>query len=148
MQRLLSIPPIAHPWPGQGGIYAGVCRGRDGQPDHHLILALAKPLELLAWAPALDWASKVEADGHTDFAAPDRWQSAALYANVAELFEPEWHWTGTQYSAGNAFLQDFNYGYQNYCGKKFKARVRAVRRLPVNPSILYLTPEAAIEVAA
>jgi hypothetical protein len=33
-----TIPRIATPWPGQGGIYAGVMRGEDGLPDYHLII--------------------------------------------------------------------------------------------------------------
>lgn len=33
-----SVPAIGEYWPGQGGVYAGVMRGEDGQPDYHLIV--------------------------------------------------------------------------------------------------------------
>lgn len=36
--RVTGAPRIGAPWPGQGGIYAGIQRGRDGAPDHHLIV--------------------------------------------------------------------------------------------------------------
>lgn len=32
-------PRIGEYWPGQGGVYAGLMRGTDGQPDYHLIVA-------------------------------------------------------------------------------------------------------------
>ena len=34
----LSAPAIGTYWAGQGGVYAGVMRGEDGQPDYHLIV--------------------------------------------------------------------------------------------------------------
>ena len=39
VKPLKGVPPIGANWPGQGGFYAGVVRGTDGKPDHHLILA-------------------------------------------------------------------------------------------------------------
>ncbi len=38
--KTASVPKIGQPWPGQGGIYAGVMRGEGDQPDYHLILAV------------------------------------------------------------------------------------------------------------
>jgi hypothetical protein len=134
----LSIPPIGAVWPGQGGRYAGLCRGRDGQPDHHLIVADAAPASRLTWKAALAWAPTVEADGHADFALPDRHQSAVLYANVDELFVREWHWTSTEGSERDAWIQYFGDGDQFHDGKSYEARARAVRRLPINPSILWV----------
>lgn len=32
-------PRIGEYWPSQGGVYAGLMRGADGQPDYHLIVA-------------------------------------------------------------------------------------------------------------
>jgi len=141
----LVIPAIGQPWPDQGGIYAGVCRGREGQPDHHLILAEARSTypAKLNWADAMNWAERLVVDGHKDFSAPTRYESAVLFGNVGDLFEPEWHWTSTQYSDNGAFYQGFNYGYQDYDDKKYEGRVRAVRRLPVNPSILASDPTPA-----
>jgi hypothetical protein len=133
------IPAIGQPWPGQGGIYAGLCRGRDGQPDHHLILAAAVPPKRLTWKAAQTWAAKVEADGHKDFAVPDRHQSAVLFGNVADQFEPNWYWTSTQHADASsyAWYQGFDDGTQYDTIKSYEARVRAVRRLPVDPSILW-----------
>ncbi|MBM2883961.1 DUF1566 domain-containing protein [Chromobacterium phragmitis] len=34
-----SLPKIGEYWPGQGGVYVGLMRGHDGQPDYHLIAA-------------------------------------------------------------------------------------------------------------
>ena len=34
-----DVPPaIGETWASQGGVYAGLMRGEDGQPDHHLIV--------------------------------------------------------------------------------------------------------------
>lgn len=46
-----SAPKIGELWPGQGGIYAGVMRGQNGQPDYHLILAVSagSKLESVEW---------------------------------------------------------------------------------------------------
>lgn len=148
MQTTLKIPAIGHPWPEQGGTYCGTVRGLEGQPDHHLILADAKPTERMSWVAGMAWAKTVSADGHTDFDLPTRYESSVLFGNVGELFEPYWHWTSTQGSADNAFDQDFGYGSQYDNGKKDEGRVRAVRRLPINPSVLSLGVTQAEEVAA
>ncbi len=148
MQTSLKVPPIGHPWPEQGGTYAGLCRGRDGQPDHHLILAEAKPAERLSWKAGMAWAKTVSADGHADFDLPTRYESSVLFGNVGELFEPYWHWTSTQYSADTAFVQYFYDGLQDGYVKKYEGRVRAVRRLPVNSSILSIGAAQAEEVSA
>lgn len=34
-----KIPSIGEYWPAQGGVYAGLMRGENGQPDYHLIVA-------------------------------------------------------------------------------------------------------------
>ena len=58
-QDPVSVPAIATPpaigevWPGQGGIYAGVARGRDGEPDYHLILCAEAPTTAFNWAKRL-----------------------------------------------------------------------------------------------
>jgi hypothetical protein len=123
-------PPIGSPWPGQGGIYAGVARGEDGQPDHHLILATAVPDGDLNWSDAMAWAKGLDVEGHKDFAAPTRSQSALLYANVRDLIPTsDWYWTSTQSSSGTAFYQDFHNGSQNFSSKSNEGRVRAVRTI-------------------
>ena len=94
MSSTLKAPPIGHPWPGQGGTYAGLCRGRDGQADYHLILADIRPkAAYLSWLAGMAWAKTVTVDGHTDFDLPTRYESPILFGNVGALFEREWHWT-------------------------------------------------------
>ncbi len=34
-----NIPNIGQPWPGQGGINAGLMRGENGKPDYYLIIS-------------------------------------------------------------------------------------------------------------
>ena len=124
-----AFPCIGQPWPGQGGIYAGLARGEDGAPDHHLILA-EQHGEALTWSAAKKWAAGIEVDGHKDFSLPTRFESALLYANVRDqLSTGYWHWTGTQYSVSYAWYQYFYYGIQGYYDKKAEGWARAVRRL-------------------
>lgn len=33
-----QVPALGEYWPGEGGVYAGVMRGENGQPDYHLIV--------------------------------------------------------------------------------------------------------------
>jgi len=130
--RPTAMPPkIGQRWVGQGGIYAGLARGEEGQPDHHLVLSTVEPDCKLDWAAALEWAKTVDEDGHTDFAVPTRMQSALLYANLRDQFDTSpWYWTSTQDSGPSyAWLQYFFTGSQSYDSKSAEARVRAVRRL-------------------
>jgi hypothetical protein len=128
VQTTLKVPPIGQPWPGQGGTYAGVGRGRDGQPDCHLIVPDAKPPKDLSWAAGIAWCKALVVDGHNDFVMFDRFDGRVLSGNVGDLFELEWHWTSTQYSEDTAFFQDFDDGYQDHGDEKAELRVRAVRR--------------------
>ena len=128
-----ALPRIGQRLPDHGGIYAGIAKGEDGQPDHHLILLDDKPASTLNWKAAVAWGAKV-GDG-----LPTRDESALLYAHLRDEFESGWHWTGTQDSSYGAWSQYFNNGGQVSYGKKFEARARAVRRLPLqsfNPSVL------------
>lgn len=47
----LHPPRLGEPWPGQGGVYAGLMRGENGQPDYHLIVSKdrAAYIESIAW---------------------------------------------------------------------------------------------------
>lgn len=124
-----SAPKIGEYWTGMGGIYAGIARGRDGNPDCHLILAAEAPKKDLAWQAALDLAKTIAADGHSDFSVPTRWESALLYANLQDQFETDcWHWTSTQYSESSAWGQYFTCGSQGCSGKAYERRCRFVRR--------------------
>ncbi|HYW57714.1 MAG TPA: SUMF1/EgtB/PvdO family nonheme iron enzyme [Polaromonas sp.] len=109
-----------------GGIYAGISRGEDGQPDGHLFLLDDKPASKLDWADAKTWAESLGNGARL----PTRFESALLYANLQDqLDQDNWHWTGTQYSDSNAWNQRFGDGNQHDFGKSYEARCRAVRRL-------------------
>ena len=119
-----TIPPIGNRY--LGGIYAGVARGFDGEPDGHIILLDDTPSKDLNWADAVKWAESL-GDGAR---LPTRFESALLYANVRDqLVTDEWHWTSTQDSAGFAWMQYFGYGNQDISYKFDTGRARAVRRL-------------------
>lgn len=131
-QPTLTIQPpaIGQPWPGQGGIYAGISRGENGEPDAHLIVATAT-LGRLKWADACTQAKTHTADGHTDFRAPTRAESALCYANLKAEFNElndSWYWTSTQISASLAWMRHFYDGIQSWGNKFDTARVRPVRR--------------------
>lgn len=124
-------PPISALWPSQGGIYAGISRGVDGAPDHHLILCTLKSDDGLDWGTALDWAAALVIDGHHDWSLPTRMESALLYANLRNEFKRHWYWTNEQYSRSTAWSQCFFGGFQLTIIKSETGRARAVRRLIV-----------------
>jgi hypothetical protein len=122
-------PAIGEYWPGQGGTYAGIARGRDGEPDYHLILAAEAPTTGFKWQAALEFSKTIVIDGHKDFAVPSRWESALLYANLQDkLDQDNWHWTSTQSSEYRAFYQSFHGGGQDTGVKDYERRCRFVRR--------------------
>lgn len=120
-----SVPAIGTYWPAKGGIYAGIARGLDGEPDGHLVLLEDKPEGELNWADATRWAEAL-GDGAR---LPTRFEAALLYANLQDKVETgDWYWTSTQYSASSAWMQGFGHGSQDYGSKDYKGRARAVRR--------------------
>lgn len=124
-------PEIGEIWALHGGIYAGISRGPDGEPDGHLVLLEARPDKDLNWADAVKWAESL-GDGAR---LPTRFESALLYANLQDKLDTEkWHWTGTQYSDDNAVFQYFSYGNQSNCSKSYEGRARAVRRIEQSAS--------------
>ena len=133
----ITPPPIGEYWDGQGGIYAGVARGENGQPDYHLILAMTKPQQEFTWEAAKAYAQRVTVEGHLDFTLPNRTESALLFANLREKFDTNyWHWTGTEYSTSRAFIQHFGDGFQGYdLAVSFEARARFVRRVAIHHQV-------------
>lgn len=153
-----SVPPLGSYWPGEGGHYAGLVRGENGQPDYYLIVAggpaaevraaygghghetegadsasdgLANTRALLADSedhPAAKWASEYTADGHTDFYLPARRELQVAEANAPELFSKGYHWSSTQCSAYYAYYVDFEDGWQGGSVKGDERLVRPVRR--------------------
>lgn len=133
MDNQIQAPAIGAKWPGAiDGIYAGVSRGENGEPDGHLVLLSAKPEEEdLAWKDAKAWA-----DGLGNGARlPTRFESALLYANLRDQFDlDEWYWTGTVHesSPSYAWIQHFGLGSQSLSHQLYEFRARAVSRFPIN----------------
>src|SRR5665213_268645 len=130
--RLVSathLPPrIGEVWRGQGGVYAGVMRGRDGGADYHLI-AGPEHDDDIAWQPAMDWAPTVKVDGHADLVLPYLPELSVLRGNVPELFKRA-YWSCETHAAHSCFAysQDFKGGYQGCLTKDIRVRARLVRR--------------------
>lgn len=152
-----SRPAIGEYWDGQGGIYVGMGRGRDGGRDYSLILptdksaifekrsigtygadvtgatsdhdGLANTIALAtAGSDLCKEALSVEIDGHKDFHVPSRMDLRLMWANVPELFEKEWYLSSTQYSSRYAWLQHFDGGNSSGSNKEVEARVVLCRR--------------------
>lgn len=124
-----DLPGVDMEWGKRGQEVAGASSLTDGQANTAAMLA-AK------CKPALHIAKLKTTEGHADLYLPARAELWALRANVPELFETRWHWSSTQFSANDAFVQDFEYGTSDWCSKYGACRVRAVRRIPlyhVNP---------------
>lgn len=126
----LSHPAIGEVWEGQGGIYAGMARGRDGAPDYHLIVGPEFD-GARGWDAQTQWASSLEVETHKDFRLPYRKEQALCYANVPELFKPESYWSCEQHASatGYAWHQYFSDGTQSNWLKGHYGRARAVRSL-------------------
>lgn len=107
-----------------GEQYAGVILGKDGAPDHHLIL-LPGAAEDLTWEQAKEWAASVGGE------LPTRREQSLLFANLKEAFEGTWYWSSEQYAGFShyAWLQHFTVGNQVNLLKSSEFRARAVRRL-------------------
>jgi hypothetical protein len=125
-----AVPQIGEYWQGQGGIYAGMCRGLNGERDYPLILFTEITETERNWKDSLDASKEITADGHQDFHVPTKEESALLYANLKDKFDADtWYWTSTQYSDSHAWIQYFDNGHQNDTSKSSERRCCFVRRL-------------------
>lgn len=122
--NLSSLPALGQPL--DSGIFAGLTTKPDG--THCAVVLLPdKPPKDLAWKPARTWAAELSAE------LPTRPVAALLFANARDQFEPSWHWTANELDGSYAWNQYFNYGGQDYYGKSFEARARAVRLIQLTP---------------
>jgi hypothetical protein len=122
---------VGQEFKGEGGIFAGVVRGRDGGPDYYLIVGPELSKDGQNWNEAMAAAKKVKADGKNDFSLPYRNEQSIMFGNVPELFEKRWYWSCEQHASYSdyAWMQDFDDGDQDCLGKDYGRRARAVRRL-------------------
>ena len=136
-EEIVVTPPrIGEYWHGQGGIYAGLARGENGQPDYHLVLAMTKPQKHFTWEGAKAYAQRVTVEGHLHFTLPNRTESALLFANLRDKFDTNyWCWTGDVHSAGRAFGQSFYSGTQYDYTVTTEAPARFVRRVAIHPHV-------------
>ena len=111
---------------GDGELYAGLILGKDGMPDHHLVL-LPGEAEEVSWAAARDWAASAGGE------LPTRRELALLYANLREHFQRVRYWScePQEPRAQLVWGQNFTSGIQTMYGRPFRGRARAVRRLPI-----------------
>lgn len=109
-----SLPTIGDYWPGQGGIFAGLMRGRDGGKDYALILGPA--FEEGTFKELNQKAAEATQEGHSDYRLPYRNEQSLLYANLKDQFKPTWYWSCERRPGGEdfAYAQDFFDGDQSY----------------------------------
>lgn len=109
-----------------GELYAGIILGKNGTPDHHLILLPGKADDV-NFKKAGDWAKSIGGE------LPTRREQSLLLANLKEEFEPRWYWSSEQYAAYSsvAWGQSFYYGLQDSYRKGNALKARAVRRLVI-----------------
>lgn len=90
-----AIPAIGLPWPEQGGIYAGLMRGANGQPDYHLVV----PAGAAAFVQKISWGgyekdepgAACEYDGQANTLALVNSKHSHPAAEWAEALEIEGH---------------------------------------------------------
>jgi hypothetical protein len=113
---------------GLYGIYAGVARGYNGEPDG-ILEVLDEAPKSMPWADAVKYAEGLGEGARL----PTRKEQALCFANVPELFKEETYWSGEQHAgdSGYAWYQYFSNGLQDWNNEVIKLRVRAVRRVPL-----------------
>ena len=109
-----------------GESYAGIILGKDGAPDHHLILLPGKA-ESVSFEDAKIFAVKTGGE------LPTRRELSLLFANLKEEFQPNWYWSSEQHAAYSdyAWGQVFDDGGQHGITKSAELRARAVRRIAI-----------------
>ena len=108
----------------KGEQFAGIVHEND---TWHLVVLLPGELKKGTWKAAQDWAKKQGGE------LPTRREQSLLFANLRDMFERDWYWSGEQYAsdAGYAWYQYFGNGDQYRWYTHYELRSRAVRRLPL-----------------
>lgn len=111
----------------KGEHYVGLILGKNGEPDHHLYL-LPPQAERMSWAKALEWAKSQGGE------LPTRREQSLLFANVPELFQAAWYWSGEQHASYSvcAWVQGFGNGGQYCSPKSGEYRACAIRRSKIS----------------
>jgi hypothetical protein len=155
----LGLPRLGAVWPGQGGRFAGLIIGDDGQPNYAEVVADLKHWPKGAWSPrtrltgaeseydglantramaaagneAAKQALAVTIDGHNDFYIAARFEERLVHLNRAAPGHTGWAWSSTQDRAyvDSAWAQYFDDGYQGNFHKANELPVVLVRRVPI-----------------
>ncbi len=118
------VPGVSMVWGEYGKKVAGADSVSDGQANTKAMLKANCP-------PAAHVAS-LQIEGHADWYVPARAELLAAWCNVPELFEPKgYHWSSTQGSPVDAFVQGFEYGLSGWNLKDTSRLVRPFRRIPL-----------------
>lgn len=127
-----DLPRIGEMWTEQGGYFAGLTRGRDGDRDYALIDCGIHMLDI-DWNDAVKWAKKLDHNGFKDWTLPFRTEQSLLFANLGEKFENRSYWSCEEYAghSSDAWNQYFGYGGQDCWVKDNKLAARAVRRFQI-----------------
>ena len=109
-----------------GEEYAGIILGKNGDPDHHLIL-LPGEAESVNWKNAKEFAAKAGGE------LPTCREQSLLYANLKECFQESVYWSKEQHAdhADYVWYQNFGYGRNGIFYKFNSLRARAVRRVAI-----------------
>lgn len=108
----------------KGELYAGIILGKNGTPDHHIIL-LPGDSEGITWTKAKEFAARAGGE------LPTRREQSLLFANLKDAFKSSWYWSSEAHAsdASYAWCQYFNYGSQSLNRIDRQCRARAVRGL-------------------
>ena len=137
----LGLPRLGAVWPGQGGRFAGLIIGEDGQPNYAEVAADLKHWPKGAWSPrtrltgaeseydgmantramaaagneAAKQALAARIDGHNDFYIASRFEERLVQLNRAAPGHTGWAWSSTQLRADDvyAWAQTFDDGNQS-----------------------------------
>ena len=98
--RAVHLPKIGEAWPDEGGVFAGLLKGEDG--DYAVIVPLdpASDVDAAPWKDAIAAAGKFKTAQHQDYAAATRGALALCFHNVPGLFKKDWYWSSTPCAGG------------------------------------------------
>ena len=110
----------------KGELYAGLILGKNGEPDHHLIL-MAGEAESVNLEDAKKFAAKAGGE------LPTRHEQSLLFANIKEELQCGYYWSAEQHASNSvyAWYQHFGDGNQDFGHKNFTLSARAVRRVTI-----------------
>lgn len=122
---ILAITPesiLKAEWGKYGNLIEGEFSVIDGQHNTQLILAAEPENKIVKNVTSL------VIDGHQDLYWPARKETNLIEINLPKFIFPDFHWSSTQYSANDAWCQNFENGYQVLYYKRSTLAARAVRR--------------------